>query len=54
MGCVVNQVTGGTIDCPCHGSRFKISSGAEVTGPASSPLPAKQIKIVDGDVVLLS
>ena len=54
VGCVVNQVTGGTIDCPCHGSRFKISNGAVVTGPASSPLPARQIKIVDGEVVLLS
>ena len=54
VGCVVNQVTGGTIDCPCHGSRFKISNGAAVTGPASAPLPARQIKIVDGEVVLLS
>jgi Rieske Fe-S protein len=54
VGCVVNQVTGGTIDCPCHGSRFKVSNGAVVPGPASSPLPAKQIKIVDGKVVLMS
>ena len=53
VGCLVNQVAHGTIDCPCHGSEFKITNGAVVTGPAPSPLPSKQIKIVDGMIVLL-
>jgi Rieske Fe-S protein len=52
VGCILNQVTGGTINCPCHGSRFTITSGAVVAGPAPTPLPRKQIKIVDGMVVL--
>ena len=53
VGCLVNQVTSGTIDCPCHGSEFKITDGAVVAGPAPSPLPARPIKIVDGQVILL-
>src|ERR1700750_1753249 len=53
VGCLVNKVTSGTIGCPCHGSEFKITNGAVVAGPAPSPLPARQIKIVEDQVILL-
>jgi Rieske Fe-S protein len=53
VGCILDQISHGTINCPCHGSKFKITNGAVVAGPAPSPLPRKQIKIVDGKVMLL-
>jgi len=52
MGCIVNQVSGGTIDCPCHGSQYSISTGDVVAGPAPRPLSVKQIK-VSGDSIFL-
>ena len=52
MGCIVNQISNGTIDCPCHGSQYSITTGDVVTGPAPRPLPAKQIKVSGGSVFL--
>jgi len=44
-GCIVSSVSHGTINCPCHGSRFSIKDGSVVNGPAPSPLAAIAIKV---------
>jgi Rieske Fe-S protein len=44
-GCTVGSVSSGTINCPCHGSRFNINNGSVVNGPAASPLAAVNIKV---------
>jgi Rieske Fe-S protein len=53
VGCIMSEVAGGTIDCPCHGGQYKITNGAVVAGPPPSPLPARSVKVVNGQVVLL-
>ena len=52
MGCTVNQIANGRIDCPCHGSEYSITDGAVLAGPAPRPLPAKTIKVT-GDSIFL-
>lgn len=51
-GCTVNQVANGTIDCPCHGSKYDIKDAAVVDGPAPSPLAPKNITVSNGSISL--
>ena len=52
QGCTVNKVASGTIDCPCHGSKYAIADGSVVHGPAPRPLPRRQVTVA-GDALLL-
>lgn len=39
QGCSVSEIRDGTINCPCHGSRYSITDGSVVRRPAQRPLP---------------
>jgi len=49
-GCMVGDVSNGTINCPCHFSRFSIDDGHVVSGPATLPLPEVNIQVKNGNV----
>jgi Rieske Fe-S protein len=51
QGCIVTTVSGGTINCPCHGSKFSIANGSVVNGPASSPLAPVSIKVQGTSII---
>ncbi|MDQ6856874.1 MAG: Rieske (2Fe-2S) protein, partial [Candidatus Dormibacteraeota bacterium] len=38
------------VTCPWHGSRFRLTDGSVVRGPATAPQPAFEVQIVDGNV----
>lgn len=48
QGCKVRAVAAGTINCFCHGSRFRITDGSVAGGPARQPLSRRPLVIHDG------
>ncbi|GHH18197.1 Rieske (2Fe-2S) protein [Streptomyces lanatus] len=51
--CTVSTVEDGTINCPCHGSKYHIADGSVAHPPAPRPLPEKKIT-VDGNSIRLA
>jgi len=50
-GCIVDKVVDGLIECPCHGSRYRLD-GTVARGPAPRALPARPVTVVDGSIRL--
>ena len=43
-------LTGTTLMCQCHGSRFDVTAGALINGPAIEPLNVYEVQEVDGEI----
>ncbi|UUN26240.1 Rieske (2Fe-2S) protein [Streptomyces sp. FIT100] len=50
-GCVLDKVEGTEGNCPCHGSRFDVTTGEAVRGPATVPLPEVPVTVEGGKLV---
>lgn len=49
-GCAVRAIAAGTVNCFCHGSRFRIADGSVAGGPSPAPLVPLPVT-VDGGMV---
>jgi Rieske Fe-S protein len=52
QGCLVDEVSNGKINCPCHGSAFNAADGTVANGPAKRPLEPKAVTVVNGQITL--
>jgi 3-phenylpropionate/trans-cinnamate dioxygenase ferredoxin subunit len=43
-------LTGTTIMCQCHGSRFDVTTGAVINGPATDALNVYEVQEVEGGI----
>ena len=50
--CPVSNVSGGTINCTCHGSKYKITDGSVANGPATTGLTPKTVTVTGDDIVV--
>ncbi|MFE9095028.1 Rieske (2Fe-2S) protein [Streptomyces sp. NPDC007264] len=50
-GCAINKLSGTTLVCPCHGSRFDAATGKVTQSPAVAPLQELSVEVKDGRIV---
>jgi nitrite reductase/ring-hydroxylating ferredoxin subunit len=47
-------LTGRTVMCQCHGSRFDLVTGSVLEGPATAALRVHEVQEIDGDIQILA
>ncbi len=51
LGCKINNFSGDSIICPCHGSHFDLE-GKVIKGPANKSLKKLNFKIISGKLII--
>lgn len=52
QGCTVATVADGTINCPCHGSKYSVVDGSVQGGPAPRPLESRAVTVTGTAITL--
>ncbi|MFD8966158.1 Rieske (2Fe-2S) protein [Streptomyces sp. NPDC059568] len=50
-GCLLEKLEGTVGDCPCHGSKFDVTTGEAIHGPATVPLPEVPVTAEGGKLI---
>ncbi|MFD0373503.1 Rieske (2Fe-2S) protein [Streptomyces sp. NPDC059071] len=50
-GCVLDKIENNEGNCPCHGSRFDVTTGKALQGPATVPLPEVPVRVENGRLI---
>ncbi|MEY9989734.1 Rieske Fe-S protein [Streptomyces sp. V4I8] len=50
--CPMTDLQGDTLTCACHKSQFSVLDGSVKKGPATQPLPAKEISVAGDSITL--
>ncbi|GAA1942685.1 Rieske (2Fe-2S) protein [Streptomyces durmitorensis] len=51
-GCTVSEVADGTINCACHGSKYRVADASVADGPAPRALPPQNITVTGNSITL--
>ena len=51
-GCLLStgDLSGTSVECPCHGSQFDVTTGAVLEGPAEEPVPSYDVREEGGEL----
>ncbi|HZD59869.1 MAG TPA: Rieske (2Fe-2S) protein [Anaerolineae bacterium] len=54
LGCTLSngRLNGNIVTCPCHGSRFDVTTGEVVHGPAQKPELSYSVTVEDNDILI--
>ncbi|BAU82412.1 Rieske (2Fe-2S) protein [Streptomyces laurentii] len=50
-GCLLDKIEKNEGNCPCHGSRFDVTTGKALQGPATVPLPEVPVRVENGKLI---